>query len=230
MEAWIRSRVAAAGAIEVAHQRPWATVLRVPVAGGAVWFKACGAVQRFEPRLTATLFARWPDRVVEVLDHDWERGWLLIGDAGMPVGAVGNPPEAWLAALPAYAELQRGEAAHALDHLAGGVPDLRVERLPERWTICFDATYRFATQKSHGCAPSHRVSANCAANSAHAALRTRSSTTTSTTRTSTCVTGSSACSIGATPRSRIRSGRWSSRSAFSRRSQSCRLTTPGSHG
>jgi hypothetical protein len=70
--------------------------------------------------------------VVEVLDHDWERGWLLIGDAGMPVGAVGNPPEAWLAALPAYAELQRGEAAHALDHLAGGVPDLRVERLPER--------------------------------------------------------------------------------------------------
>jgi hypothetical protein len=131
-EAWVRSRVAAVGAIEVAHERPWATVWRVPVDGGVVWFKACGAVQAFEPRLTASLFARWPDRVVEVLDHDQQRGWLLLGDAGGPVGAAGNPPEAWLAALPAYAELQRGEVAHALDHLRSGVPDLRVETLPAR--------------------------------------------------------------------------------------------------
>jgi hypothetical protein len=132
VESWIRSRVAADGAIAVAHERPWATVLRVPVAGGAVWFKACGAVQAFEPRLTVALFARWPDRVVEVLDHDEERGWLLLRDAGRPVGAVGNPPAAWLAMLPAYAELQRGETAQAPEHLAGGVPDLRVETLPAR--------------------------------------------------------------------------------------------------
>jgi hypothetical protein len=131
-EVWIRARVSPAGAIEFAHERPWATVLRVPVAGGAVWFKACGAVQAFEPRLTARLFERWPDRVAEVLDHDQERGWLLLTDAGAPVGERGNPPQAWLAALPAYAELQRGEAAHVLDHLGDGVPDLRIETLPER--------------------------------------------------------------------------------------------------
>jgi Phosphotransferase enzyme family len=132
VEAWIRSHVTPVGAIETAHERPWATVLRVPLADGVAWFKASAPVQAFETRLTAGLFARWPDRVAEVLGHDEERAWLLLADAGTPVGAFGNPPEAWLVALPSYAELQRGEAAHALDHLAHGVPDLRVHTLPAR--------------------------------------------------------------------------------------------------
>jgi hypothetical protein len=132
-EAWIRAHVEPVGAIETAHQRPWATVLRVPLANGVAWFKACNPVQAFEPRLSAALFARWPDRVAEVLDCDQERGWLLLADAGTPIGVVGNPPRAWLMALPMYAELQRGEAAHADDHLAHGVPDLRVATLPARY-------------------------------------------------------------------------------------------------
>ena len=115
------------------HERPWATVLRVPLAGGVAWFKACAPVQAFEPRLTAELFSRWPDRVATVLAHDEERAWLLLADAGTPIGVFGNPPEAWLVALPAYAELQRGEAAHADDHLAHGVPDLRLATLPARY-------------------------------------------------------------------------------------------------
>jgi hypothetical protein len=81
-EMWIRARVAPVGAVEVVHERPWATVLRVRAAEGLVWFEACGAVQAFEPRLTACLSRRWPDRVAEVLDHDPERGWLLLADAG----------------------------------------------------------------------------------------------------------------------------------------------------
>jgi hypothetical protein len=108
-------------------------VLRVPLAQGIAWFKACSPVQAFEPRLSAALFARWPDRVAEVLAHDQERAWLLLADAGTPIGEVGNPPEAWLAVLPRYAELQRGEAAHTHDHLAHGVPDLRVATLPARY-------------------------------------------------------------------------------------------------
>jgi hypothetical protein len=132
-EAWIRAHVEPVGAIETAHQRPWATVLRVPLAGGVAWFKACSPVQAFEPRLSAALFARWPDRVAEVLGCDQELGWLLLADAGTPIGVSGNPPEAWLVALPLYAELQRGEAAHADDHLAHGVPDLRVATLPARY-------------------------------------------------------------------------------------------------
>jgi hypothetical protein len=132
-EEWIRAHVEPTGTIETAHERPWATVWRVPLADEVAWFKACAPVQSFEPRLTAGLFARWPDRVAEVLGHDEERAWLLTRDAGAPMLASGNPPEAWLASLPLYAELQRGEAAHAREHLAHSVPDLRLSALPARY-------------------------------------------------------------------------------------------------
>jgi hypothetical protein len=108
-------------------------VLRVPLPDGTAWFKACRERQAFEPRLTAGLSARWPDRIPAVLGHDQERAWLLLGDAGAQLWSLGNPPERWEAALPRYAELQRGEAAHALDHLAHGVPDLRVATVPSRY-------------------------------------------------------------------------------------------------
>jgi hypothetical protein len=104
--------------------------MRVPVAGGVTWFKACAPIQAFEPRLTAELHARWPDRVSEVLAIDETRSWLLLGDAGIAVTEQGNPPETWLEALPSYAELQKGETAYALDHIAHGVPDLRTAQLP----------------------------------------------------------------------------------------------------
>jgi hypothetical protein len=132
-EAWIRTYVEPVGAIETVRERPWATVLRVPLAGSVAWFKACSPVQAFEPRLTAGLSARWPDRVPEVLGHDEERAWLLLAHAGAPIGYYGNPPEKWLVALPLYAELQRGEAAHTREHLAHHVPDLRVATLPARY-------------------------------------------------------------------------------------------------
>jgi hypothetical protein len=117
----------------VAYERPWSTVLRVPNPDGVAWFKACGPVQSFEPRLTAELFARHPERVAEVIGHDEQRAWLLLADAGTPIGEFGNPPEAWLAALPPYAELQCGEAAYAEEHIGHGVPDLRLATLPARY-------------------------------------------------------------------------------------------------
>ena len=130
---WIRTHVTPLGDLEVVHERPWSTVSRVPTAGGTVFFKQCAPVQAFEPGLTAALFERWPDRVPEVLGHDVERAWLLLADAGTPIGARGNPPEAWESILPRYAELQRGEVAHVDEHLANGVPDLRLAALPARF-------------------------------------------------------------------------------------------------
>ena len=132
-ESWIRAHVEPAGPIVVERARPWSTVLRVPIRGGVAWFKACAPVQAFEPRLATRLFARWPDRVAEVIAHDEERAWLLLADAGTSLRDVGNAPERWADALPRYAEVQRGESAYAEDHLAHGVPDLRVTELPARF-------------------------------------------------------------------------------------------------
>jgi hypothetical protein len=138
---WIRAHVSPVGAIEIVHERPWATVLRVPLAGGgAAWFKACAPIQAFEPRLSAELFARWPDLVAEVLGYDEARAWLLLADAGTPIGTFGNPPEAWLTILPLYAELQRGETSHVEGHLASNVPDLRLAMLPARYDDLLDHT------------------------------------------------------------------------------------------
>lgn len=132
-DAWIRAHIEPTGAIEAVHERTWANVWRVPTDGGAVFFKACAAVQAFEPRLTAELSARWPDDVPTVIAHDDARGWLLLADAGTPIAVFGNPPEAWLRVLPRYAELQRGETAWTEEHLAHGVPDLRLAALPARF-------------------------------------------------------------------------------------------------
>jgi hypothetical protein len=133
VEEWLRAHAEPSGTIEIVHERPWATVARVPLDDGVAWFKECAPVQAFEPRLTADLAARWPERVAGVLGYDEERRWLLLADAGRPVGARGNPPDAWLDALPLYAELQRGEVAHAREHLSHGVPDLRLAKLPARY-------------------------------------------------------------------------------------------------
>jgi hypothetical protein len=131
-EEWIRAWVTPAGPTEVMHERPWSTVMRVPVAGGAVWFKACGPVQWFEPRLTAGLASRsaLPPHVVAV---DEERAWLLLEDAGSPLTSFGDQLDAWLAVLPLYAELQRSETAHVEEHLACAVPDRRLETLPAQF-------------------------------------------------------------------------------------------------
>ena len=105
----------------------------MPIKGGLAWFKACQPVQAFEPRLSAQLSSRWPDRVATVLAYDEQRCWLLLADAGTPLSSLGNPPEAWLTVLPLYAQLQRGELPYAADHAAHGVPALPVAALPGRY-------------------------------------------------------------------------------------------------
>jgi len=131
-EAWIRQSIRPTGPIELEKERPWATVLRVPIDGGRAFFKACRPVQAFEPALTAALANRWPSLVAEVLAHDPERAWLLTADAGAPLDDLGNPPERWLEVLPRYAELQRG-AGDPSDLLVLGVPPLPWDHLPQRF-------------------------------------------------------------------------------------------------
>jgi hypothetical protein len=105
----------------------------VPCEDRAVWFKACAPVQAFEPRLSASLAERSPDLVAGVLAVDEARAWLLLEDAGAPIGVTGNPPEAWLELLPRYGELQIRETPYAAEHVDHGVPDLRLPGLPARY-------------------------------------------------------------------------------------------------
>lgn len=147
-ETWVREHAAVVGRIELAFERPWATVWRVPTATGMAWMKACAPVQRFEPRLTAALARRWPDRLPEVLAHDPERAWLLLADAGMPLGTGGHPAP-WLDVLPAYAELQRGETAHVGEHLANGVPDRRLGRFPALYEAMLEHELPLAAPELH---------------------------------------------------------------------------------
>jgi hypothetical protein len=130
---WIGQYVSPTAKIEVAHERPWAVILRVPTKQGDVWFKACGTVQRFEPYLTSALASRWPDLVPDVLACDEQRSWMLTTDAGTSLAARGNSPQDWLLVLPRYSHLQIGEVSHTPMHLEHGVPDLRLTTLPLRY-------------------------------------------------------------------------------------------------
>jgi len=108
---------------ELIGDTAWSTVWRVD---GGLWRKRCKSQWRFEVPLTVALAVRWPDRVAEVVEHGDD--WLLTRDAG---SRIGEEDPLWLDAVRRYAELQQGEAAHADEHVAAGVPDRRLARLPE---------------------------------------------------------------------------------------------------
>lgn len=108
--------------MELVSDTPWSTVWRVD---GGLWRKQCKSHWRFEPQLTAALAARWPGRVADVVEHGDD--WMITRDAGT---LIGEESPLWLDAVRRYVELQQGEAAHAGEHVANGVPDRRLATLP----------------------------------------------------------------------------------------------------
>ena len=102
---------------------PWSTVWRTE---DGLWLKKPKGMWRFEVPLTVALASRWPDRVPEVVDHGED--WFSTRDAGT---RIHEEDPLWLDAVRRYVELQQGEVAHVEEHLAAGVPDLRLARLPE---------------------------------------------------------------------------------------------------
>ena len=132
-EAWIRARAEVTGPIEQPHVYPWSTVMRVPTAGGDLWFKATTPeIHGFEPRLTEILAEAFPDRVTELVETDAERGWMLMRDAGRRLRELGAPVSRWEEILPRYAELQIAVTPRADELLTLGVPDERPGGIPDR--------------------------------------------------------------------------------------------------
>jgi hypothetical protein len=162
-EAWIEARLAElgmrrTGAIEQPHAFWWSTALRVPTDAGVVWFKATQPEMVFEARLTPMLAAEWPDRSVEVLATDSERGWALTRDAGTKLRDLrdGRVVEHWEVLLPRYAEMQVGLAALAGDLLALGVPDLRLATLPDQLAALLNEPQLLMTDADGGVDASRR--------------------------------------------------------------------------
>jgi Phosphotransferase enzyme family len=136
---WIRSQVeelglAITGAIVEHHVQPWSTVLRIPTTDGDLYFKASAPVQAFEVPLLGVLAEEFADRLPEVLAFDVGRAWMLMRDAGVPLREVvrtRSDVHHWLATVPLYAEIQIAAAPRVGELLELGVPDYRLERLPD---------------------------------------------------------------------------------------------------
>jgi phosphotransferase family enzyme len=129
-EEWIRAHVEPTGAIETVHERPWSRVLRVPTAGGDLFFKVNARRFAHEARVIDTLARHRPELLPELVAADLERGWMLLADAG---DRIRDRPDAavWPRLLADYAELQIDAVRDADALVAGGVPDGRLARLPE---------------------------------------------------------------------------------------------------
>jgi phosphotransferase family enzyme len=138
-EAWVageleRLTISAVGPAEQIHVRPWSTVLRVPTTDGDLYFKASAPVQAFEVLLLEKLLDLYPDRLPAVIAFDAERAWMLMRDAGRPIGELvktRRDVHHWLAVVRLYAELQIAAAPRVRELLDLGVPDYRLARLPE---------------------------------------------------------------------------------------------------
>ena len=131
---WITRHVELVGEIEQIHNFPWSTVLRVPTADGAVYFKAVSDQSGFEPRLTRLLGEIAPMVVVETIAIESDEGWMLMGDAGTRLRehvSTSSDLGHWDHVLPLYAQVQMETMQRTDELLHMGVPDERLERLPD---------------------------------------------------------------------------------------------------
>ncbi len=108
--------------------------MRVPSAGGDLWFKENHPANTFEPALTERLARIRPDCLPDVVA--WNGPRLLTHDVGprlRDVHDAGDPTPSWEEILPLYAEVQIDFMEAADDALDLGTPDDRPELLPERY-------------------------------------------------------------------------------------------------
>jgi hypothetical protein len=134
--AWIEQHVIATGTTEQFHVRPWSTVLRVPTERGDVYFKANDPRLQFEAGLVMVLAARRADCIPPLVALDFERGWMLMEDAGTRLRelvAEERDLSRWLEILPLYASVQLDAVEDVPAMLAAGTPDLRLAVLPDMY-------------------------------------------------------------------------------------------------
>ena len=121
--------------VEVLHQRPWSTFIRVPTNQGLTYFKApAPPFSEFEATLTEAL-SRWrPDVTVPLIAVHPKHGWFLSADAGRTLREAHpgvEQVEHWVRLLPVYAQMQIELAPRLPEMLGLGMFDRRLEKLPQ---------------------------------------------------------------------------------------------------
>lgn len=132
VEAWIHQAASAhgirvAGAIESIHERAWSTMLRMPTTNGAIFFKAGGPTQSFEPELLGFLVAHFGQDTLPLIASDPARGWSLLPDGGTTLRQATSDRadlSAWQIILHRYAQMQIEIVRLQAQLRSTGVPEL----------------------------------------------------------------------------------------------------------
>lgn len=122
--------------VEIAKERPWATVFRAETDGGVLWLKLSGAGTRFEVGLYELMHRIAPDHVLEPVALDVERAWIVLPDGGRLLADQTDEdtlPGQLEEVFAQYAELQLAVAGHADELLGVGVADMRAQIMPQRF-------------------------------------------------------------------------------------------------
>jgi hypothetical protein len=133
---WAREHLAGPVAVEPLKDRPWGRTWRLVSADGPVYLKAASPASGYEAALLPALTAVVPDQLPAVLATDPASGYLLLADAGPVLGLLSDDAEPtgvrdWEALLTGFAQLQR-KVAPLADRLVDlGVPDERLDRVPD---------------------------------------------------------------------------------------------------
>lgn len=148
---WFDQQLAAHGLaltapVEMAKERPWATVFRAETSGGVLWLKLSGAGTRFEVGLYDLMNQIAPEHVLEPVALDVERAWIVLPDGGRLLADQTDAdrlPDQLALVLAQYAELQLAVVGHDDDLLGIGVTDMRAAIMPQRFeeALAFVAPY-----------------------------------------------------------------------------------------
>jgi hypothetical protein len=135
-ENWICEQLAEMGITmegPIEQRRTWArsAILRMETDAGRLYFKAVPSTGSPEPRLVQMLSDRYPRHTPRLLAMDTDRNWMLMRDLGNESFCEVKEIDRWEEALSRYAQLQIDLAGSVDDLLDMGVPDQRLDSLPE---------------------------------------------------------------------------------------------------
>jgi len=131
---WIRPQLQSAGLRWDSHfcqlqASPSFALIRFETDGEAVWFKAVGKPNVHEFLITASLAARFPKYVPQILaTHEAWNGWLMREANGTSLSQSADTSD-WEKAVVSLADLQIASVPRSDEILAAGARDLRAHRL-----------------------------------------------------------------------------------------------------